>query len=76
MLVLDVTTGSPAAEVLRLGDVVVAAHGDAFRAPADLAHAIERAGPGGTMRLQLLRGGSLLARELVVGLREAPSRAA
>jgi serine protease Do len=57
LLVLDVAAGSPAAAGLLIGDVLVGVGGRPFAEPADLADALDDAGPGGALHLDLIRGG-------------------
>jgi len=58
LLVLEVASSSPAAAAgLLIGDVLVGVGGRPFAEPADLAGALDDAGPGGALHLDLIRGG-------------------
>src|SRR6266516_2436647 len=57
LLVTDTIAGTPAATAgLARGDLIVGVDGTESRSEDVLAHAINRAGPGGRLRLSVLRG--------------------
>jgi serine protease Do len=67
LLVLEVVSGSPAEQAgLLLGDVLIGAGGDMFKTPDDLASALGKVSAGDTLRLNLIRGGVPISRDVVV----------
>lgn len=60
-----ISNGPAARAGLRQGDVLVAANGQALRAPAELVAAVERAGVGGTLRLTVNRAGQQFGLDVV-----------
>ena len=59
LLVAETIEGAPAASAgLARGDLIVAVDGNECRSEDVLAHAIDRVGPGGELRLSVLRGSS------------------
>lgn len=67
LLVTDTIPGTPAATAgLARGDLIVAVDGAESRSEDVLAQAITRAGPGGRLRLSILRGND--RREAVICL--------
>jgi serine protease Do len=55
ILISAVTAGSPAASVLRAGDVIISIDGKAATDPADLSQAIARKEPGSKVDLKVIR---------------------
>lgn len=77
MLILETHPGSPAdAAGLILGDILIGANNNLFGEPADLSNALYTIGAGGTIRLEILRGGTRLTRDAVVTLHTPEARAA
>jgi serine protease Do len=68
MLVLETQSGSPAeAAGLIVGDVLIGAGGRFFTEPGDLATVLHAVGAGGVVHLDILRGGTRIQRDVVVG---------
>jgi serine protease Do len=75
LLVLEVRPGSPADEAgIAMGDVLVGVSGRLFRGPRDLAAL--QVDWGDTLRLDLVRAGTLSYAEVTVGAPEAPRQEA
>lgn len=67
LLVFEVVSGSPAEKAgLLLGDILIGARGNMFKAPDDLASALGNVSAGDTLQLNLIRGGVPLTRDVVV----------
>jgi serine protease Do len=67
LLVLEVVSGSAAEQAgLLLGDVLIGAGGDMFKAPDDLADVLGKVSAGDTLQLKLIRGGVPFTRDVVV----------
>jgi serine protease Do len=76
LLLLAVVAGSPAEQAgLMIGDVVVGTDGRTLGEPSDLLVALNAAGSGGTVRVDLIRGGRRVQRDVVVGEQEAQTEA-
>ena len=68
VLVSKVRADSPAAEVgIKVGDVIVAADGEAIRTPGELARVVGRVQEGETLSLALSRAGELEELEVTPG---------
>jgi serine protease Do len=76
LLLLAVADGSPAEQAgLMIGDVVVGIAGRALGEPSDLPAALNAAGSGGTVRVDLIRGGRRVQHDVLVGEQTAQNEA-
>ncbi len=72
LLIVDVAAGSPAETAgLFTGDVLIGTGGALFARPDSLLSALADAEPGGTLRLEIVRGGGRMAIDARVGATEA-----
>ena len=71
-MVLDVSTESAAeAAGLRVGDLITAIDGEPVESPDDVGDAIVTRDPGDTIRLTVVRDGSEISVDAVLGSRRA-----
>ncbi len=77
LLLLEVTADGPAERAgLLIGDALIAVDGVPFTAPDDLLGALYNAGPGGTLRLDVIRGGRRASYTVMLGnARDTPTEA-
>lgn len=77
LLVMEVRPGSTAEEAgLLIGDVLIGADGRFFTAPDDLAGALNDPRSGDVLRLDLLRGGEHITRDVAITARAGVAEAA
>lgn len=77
LLVVKVVSGSPAEEAdLLVGDVLIAAHNQRFKAPGDLVSALQDIGVSQMLQLDVLRGGRQMVCQVTVRSKTAEQEAA
>lgn len=77
LLVLEVSLGSPAEKAgLLMGDVLIGIGGRFAKAAGDLLTALSHARPNRTLQIDLIRGGRILSRHVLVGERDQAAEAA
>ncbi len=69
MVVFDLSPGPGSTGGLARGDVIVEADGKVITSPADLTTVIDEAGPGASIKLDVIRGSDRLDVTIVVGER-------
>jgi len=57
---------SPASGIIRAGDIILSANGQSLNTPHDLQQAVFETSPGGKLKLEILRDGSVMTREVKV----------
>jgi serine protease Do len=76
-LVLEIKADGPAeASGLAIGDVWVGIDEQLFRVPDDLTYLLSDLTPGASLQLELIRGGSRIIRQLVIGSKAPKTEAA
>ena len=77
LLVVKVVPGSPAEEAdLLVGDVLIAANNQRFKAPADLVSTLQEIGSSQILQLDLMRGGKQMIRQVAVHSKTAEQEVA